>query len=177
MIIRPISRRDAPMLYPLINDPGIAANMLSLPHPYPANVLVPWILKCRESMEKRERFELTMVLKETGQAIGVCSLSRISWEHMNAELGYWLGRPYWGKGYMTEAVTRLVSAGFEVLGLERIYARCFATNPASARVLEKAGLKFEGKGRHEIKKDDRFIDMLHFGLIRADWAVKNHLVL
>lgn len=112
---------------------------------------------------------MAIVLKETCNVIGVCAFYRVSWEHMNAELVYWLGKQYWGKGYMTEAVRRMLAFGFVELGFERIYAGCFTRNLASRHVLEKVGFKYEGIARHEFKKGDDFLDVFHFGLTRDEF--------
>lgn len=172
LILRPILESDADPLYPLINDPDVAANM-HIPHPYPDGMLLPWIKAARESMAHDERREMTILLKSTGAPIGVCGIHRIDWEHMSGEIGYWLGKPFWGNGYMTEAVTGILEYGFNELDLDlyRMYARCLMCNPASARVLEKSGMKFEGCARGEVKKDGRYIDVLHFGMIKPEFAV------
>lgn len=146
--------------------------MLSVPYPYPEDQLVPWIRKAADSMQKRERFELTMVLKETESPIGICAFCNIFWEHSSGELGYWLGKPYWGRGYMTEAVKLMLTFGFEELGLERIFGRCFSRNTASARVMTKAGLKYEGHSRLDIRKGDEYLDMLHFGLYKCNYPAR-----
>ena len=168
LILRPMEESDADALFPLINDADVAINMLSVPHPYPEDAYVPWIRQSREAMERKEMYETAIVLKETGLPIGACTIMNISWGHMRAEIGYWLGKPYWGQGYMTEAVKGMLRFGFEELGLERIYAICFKRNKASARVLEKAGLKYEGLMRHGVKKGDEFLDVPLFGIIRED---------
>jgi RimJ/RimL family protein N-acetyltransferase len=172
LMLRPVREVDAQALFPLINDAEVAATMLQVPHPYPRDQFVPWIRITREAMANKERYEMSIVLKETGKPIGVCSLN-INWPNMSAEIGYWLGKSYWGQGYMTEAAARLLKFGFEVLGLERIHARCFVHNKASAKVLEKIGLNYEGIGRHEVKKGDEFLDIMHFGLIRSEFAARN----
>lgn len=168
LILRPLRQTDAPRLFPLINDPDVAAYIPALPHPYPENTLPEWIRRAEEAMARKERFEFAILLKETGGPIGVCTLSGISWDNRNAELGYWLGKPYWGRGIMTEAAKAVVAFGFDTLGLERIYSSCFEQNLASAKVLKKAGQRYEGCARHEIKKNNEFINILHFGMIRAD---------
>jgi RimJ/RimL family protein N-acetyltransferase len=170
LILRPVREEDAVHLFPLINDALVAANLRTVPHPYPARALEPWIRCARQAMARRERYEMAVVVKTTGLPIGAIALTNLSWAHMNAELGYWLGRAHWGSGYATEAAIRMVAFGFDELGLERIYACCFKGNPASARVLEKAGMTCEGCARHEVRKNDRFIDVLHYGVIRADYG-------
>lgn len=169
LILRPLRLEDALLLHPLINDADVAKYMVAIPHPYPPNSLTIWIRQAREAMKREERIEFAILLKDTGNPIGVCAFNKISWINQNAELGYWLGKPYWGQGIMTEAARAAIAFGFEKLKLERIYANCFEQNIASAKVLEKAGLKYEGCARHEIKKGSEFINVLHYGMIRDDF--------
>lgn len=168
LILRPVELDDAPALFAIMNDPDVTANLL-LPHPYPEEKILPWIESNREALQQRERFVTAVVLKDTGELIGVCAFYRVSWEHMKAELIYWLGKAFWGKGYMTEAAQRMLKFGFEELGLERISVGCFARNKASARVIEKLRFKYEGCARHEFRKDGEFLDELRFGMIREDY--------
>ncbi len=170
LILRPIEESDASALFPLINDQEIVRYTLNIPHPYPEDALAQWIRGAREAMDRRERCELSMVLRETGLPIGVCSMFDFSREHMNAEVAYWLGRRHWGQGYTSEAVRRIVRFGFEDLHLERIHARVFAENARSIRVIEKAGLELERCARREVRKGDRFFDILHYGLIREEYS-------
>lgn len=84
----------------------------------------------------------------------------------SAELGYWLGEPYWGRGLMTEAVKAAVEYGFTELRLKRIFAGVFETNPASAKVLEKAGFVFESRMSKAVFKEGQFLDQLMFVMIK-----------
>ncbi|PYK21144.1 MAG: GNAT family N-acetyltransferase [Verrucomicrobia bacterium] len=77
-----------------------------------------------------------------------------------AELGYWLGERFWGQGIMSEAVGAFTNFCFNNFPLRRVYAEPFANNPASARVLEKAGFVFEGRLRHNVMKDGKLLDSL-----------------
>lgn len=172
LILRPIEETDVSALFPLINDADVARDMMSVPHPYPEEEYAPWIRQAREKMERREQFDMAIVLKETGLPIGSCGIMNISWDHMRGEIGYWLGKPYWGRGYMTDAARRMIEFGFHELGFERIHAYCFTRNGASARVLEKVGLMREGHIRHAIKKADGFHDLYLYGIIREEFAAK-----
>jgi len=173
LILRPVEESDASALFAIMNDPEVTANLLMSPH-LPEDQVIAWIRSRREAWEKKERFAAAVVLKETGELIGTCSLMNVSWEHMNAELLYWLGKPYWGKGYITEAAWGMIRFGFEELGLERISVGCFARNKASARVIEKLGFKYEGCARHKFKKNDEFVDELRFGMIRPDYQGRSN---
>jgi RimJ/RimL family protein N-acetyltransferase len=88
-----------------------------------------------------------------------------------AELGYWVGVPYWGNGYATEASNAVLDYGFESLVLGRIWARAFARNPASSRVLEKVGMRHEGTLRSSIRKNDELLDAEVFGILRDERAL------
>jgi ribosomal-protein-alanine N-acetyltransferase len=85
---------------------------------------------------------------------------------LTAELGYWLGEPYWGKGVMTETVTRFTEYALEHFGLVRIYAEPYAYNKGSFRVLEKAGFVLEGRMRCSVIKDGKIADQLLYAKIR-----------
>ena len=85
-----------------------------------------------------------------------------------AELGYWLAEPFWGRGVMTAAVTAFVAHSFQTLPLQRIFASVYASNPASARVLEKAGFQFEGCMRKNVLKDGEILDSLLYARVRGD---------
>ena len=84
-----------------------------------------------------------------------------------AELGYWLAEPFWGKGVMTEAVKRITEYAFSNFSLKRVYAEPYTSNRASARVLEKAGFKYEGLLRASAFKDGRLVDQLLYARVNA----------
>lgn len=101
-----------------------------------------------------------------GEAIGGIGLTIGNDVHrFSAELGYWLGEPFWGKGIMSEAVKQLTAWGFERLLLHRIYANVFADNVASMRVLEKAGYECEGRLRASVFKNGRVLDQFLYARI------------
>jgi RimJ/RimL family protein N-acetyltransferase len=87
-----------------------------------------------------------------------------------AEFGYWIGKDYWGKNYCTEAVRELIRYGFEQLGLNRIFGQHLARNPGSGRVMEKAGLKHEGRLRQHFRRWEKFEDIDFRSLLKSEWA-------
>src|SRR5215210_6926705 len=89
--------------------------------------------------------------------------------HDNAELGYWIGKPYWGRGYATEAAEEVVRYGFEDLGLHRIHAKHLGSNPASGRVMRKVGMSLEGVRPEHYKKWETYEDRVDYGLMARDW--------
>lgn len=169
LILRPVEESDLSALHPLIDDADVAATMLSTPHPYPEDEFLDFIRNAVKLLERRERYEMTIVLRKTGGSIGAVRFFNVAWEHLRTEMGCWLGRQYWGRGYATEAVGKMLQFGFEELGMEGIHAHCLASNTASARVLEKAGLVREGLIRRAVRKGDAFHDVLLYGMIREDF--------
>jgi RimJ/RimL family protein N-acetyltransferase len=86
--------------------------------------------------------------------------------HRSAEIGYWLGEQFWGRGIATEALTAVTEYAFRNFDLCRLYAHVFEWNPASARVLEKAGYQFEGRLKKSVTKDGQTIDQLMYAIVR-----------
>ena len=89
-------------------------------------------------------------------------------EHSRAALGYWIGVPYWGQGYATEAGREVVRYAFDELGLNRVYAFHFTRNPASGRVLQKIGMVYEGVRRAHTLKGSEYLDDEAYGILRDD---------
>ena len=110
-----------------------------------------------------------IVEKSNNLLIGAIGLT-INSEFERAELGDWIGEPYWGLGYCSEAAQRIVRYGFEDLGLNRIHAWHLARNPASGRVLQKIGMSNEGIARQHTRKHGKFEDIVLCGLLREDYA-------
>jgi RimJ/RimL family protein N-acetyltransferase len=102
------------------------------------------------------------------EAIGGIGYHRQSDVHrLTAEIGYWLGEPFWGRGIATRAVRALTESVFATTPLVRLYAHVFEWNPASGRVLEKAGYTLEGRLRRSVLKEGRVIDQLIYARVRG----------
>jgi len=115
-------------------DPGISATT-TLPHPYPEDGAMKWIQKSLAGREKGHLFEYAVL--DDQELVGVCGLLNIS--QGSGEVGYWTGRPHWGRGFASQSVFLLLEQAFGPLNLHRVYAHCLLTNRASSRVLEKTG--------------------------------------
>jgi RimJ/RimL family protein N-acetyltransferase len=101
-----------------------------------------------------------------------CIELRVEREHDRAETGYWIGVPFWGQGYATEAVRAVCRFAFEQLGLCRVYAHHIPRNPASGRVLAKAGMTKEGVLRQHARARGRTEDIVIYGLLREEAALE-----
>lgn len=168
LVLRPFTPEDAPAVAVLANDPEIAANTLSFSYPYELRMAEEWIAGQPERWEKGELANFAMVVRETNALAGSIGLI-ISAEHGRAELGYWVGRPFWGAGYCTEAARAVVDFGFRALGLNRVQAHHFTRNPASGRVLRKIGMRHEGHLPQWLRKGDVYEDAELFGILREEY--------
>lgn len=168
LILRPFALTDAPAVKRLAGDREMASTTLNIPHPYEDGMAEKWISAHQQQFEKGELVNFAVTLRPDGSLIGAMGL-RITPAHFHAELGYWIGKPYWNHGYATEAAKVVVRYGFEVAGLNRIHAHHFTRNPASGRVMQKIGMKHEGRMRQFVKKWDAFEDLEMYAILRSDW--------
>lgn len=130
-----------------------------------------FLARCREQRSESPRlfYERAIVLKETNQLIGSAGIRIRDWGHRNGDFGYTLDRRYWGQGYATEVARELVKFGFEELRLHRLYATCRPENQASARVLEKCGLRLEGRMRENKFVRGVWVDSLLYAMLEQDY--------
>lgn len=142
LLLRPFVAGDATRVQLLAGDARIADTTATIPHPYPDGVAEAWIEHTWEKWAAGELASFAIVVARSGELVGAISLMQI--ENGEAELGYWVGVPYWGRGIAACAARRLVAYGFEELSLQRIHARCLSRNPASGKVLLRAGFTHTG---------------------------------
>src|SRR5207244_1300970 len=98
--------------------------------------------------------DFAIVAKDSGELLGAIGQA-IDRQHDHGEMGYWIGLPYWNRGYCTEAARSVLAFAFAEIGLHRVFAHHLVRNPASGRVIQKIGMAFEGVHRDAIKKWDR----------------------
>lgn len=164
LTLRPFEDRDAADVQRLAGEYEIALNTLTVPHPYPDGAAERWIDFQREELEKGALHNFAI---DDGQLAG--SMGLMMKGDGIAEIGYWIGKPFWGRGYASEAAAELIRYGFEECGLHRIFAGYFSRNPASGRILEKLGMQYEGTLRHHICKWGEYLDVVYYGLLRDEW--------
>jgi len=135
----------------------------SFPYPYTLEDANEWIAAVCGQVPVRQ-----FAIEVDGFAAGGIGLVPFTDVYRNtAELGYWLGEPFWGRGILSEAVPAVTEYGFSQLNLRRIQAGVYDRNPASARVLEKAGFQLEGRLRSHVTKEGEVMDELVYGKVRA----------
>jgi len=124
-----------------------------------------WIATHASAFYEGKGVTLAITLKEDDTLIGAIGMVA-SPDHNRAELGYWIGRPYWGNGYCTEAAVALIDYGLETLEYHKIDAHHLTKNPASGRVMEKAGMTFEGELIDHVLKDDEYHTVRLYAIVR-----------
>ncbi len=170
LLIRRFNIADAPTVQKLAGDRVIADTTRIVPHPYLDGLAEEWIQSQQPPGPESTTIELAITLRQDTTLVGAISLVAINRQDSRAELGYWIGKPFWGKGYCTEAASEILRYAFETVRLNRVSARHLARNPASRRVLEKIGMSREGCLRQDNKKWDIFEDVVVHGILAAEWA-------
>jgi len=166
--LRSLALADAPAVQSLLADYDIAAGALNIPHPYPEGYGEYWIRRVLSAAANSTRFPFALVRWEDNLLVGTVNLLTHPHDRRD-EMGYWLGKPFWRQGYMTEAVRRVVQFAFEDLQVNRLQAACFSWNVASARVMQKVGMTHEGQMRQHVLKWGKFEDLDYYGLVHDQW--------
>jgi RimJ/RimL family protein N-acetyltransferase len=168
LILRPFEPADAPRLQELAGAREVALGTLRIPHPYPEGAAEEWI---ENQVDAIARGSWVFAIDD-GQFAGTIGLD-VNKDFDRAEIGYWIGVPFWGRGYATEAVGAVLRFGFEELKLNRLYAGHFGRNPASGRVMAKNGMQREGVLRRHVKKWNEYVDIVYYGILRSEWESKH----
>jgi ribosomal-protein-alanine N-acetyltransferase len=171
LLLRKLSLEDAGDLFAYASDPEVARYTTWEAHKTiddSRTVLSQWV----DLYATGQVAPWGVVHKGDAKLIGTCGF--VSWapRHARAEVAYALSRPYWGKGYTTEAVRAVIAFGFNTKGLNRIEARCDIPNIASARVMEKVGMKFEGVLRQQLFVKGVYVDLKMYSILRTEWAAE-----
>lgn len=168
LVLRAFVPENAPDVQSLCGAREVARTTRPIPHPYPDGEAERWISTHRTQFESGEAVHFAVELSETGELIGGVTLA-ISRDDDRAHLTYWIGVPYWCRGYATEAAREAIRHAFEDLDLHRVHAAHFGSNPASGRVMQKVGMTREGIMREHHKKWGEYEDRVAYGLLAADW--------
>ncbi len=164
LLLRAPRIADAPAIAALVNDRRIAENTTRIPHPYRLGDAEDWIALANAD----PRDEILLITLRDGTVAGACGLE---WRDApNPEIGYWLGAPFWGQGYATEAVRAMIDQAFGDFGHAAVEAGARTTNRASRRVLEKCGFQWTGVGLYRIRAINSSAPFDRFCLERRIWA-------
>ncbi|QAS52877.1 GNAT family N-acetyltransferase [Halobacillus litoralis] len=164
--LQPFTKDLAQQVTELAGDEAVAATTF-VPHPYTLEVAEEWIAEHANWIDSRTAFTLAMILRETDELVGTMTL-RVDQKHSKGELAYWVGKPFWNKGYASEAARKIVEFGLNDLDLHRIWSAAIATNPASTKVMQKAGLSYEGTLKHDLYHRGEYKDIDVYGLVKQE---------
>jgi RimJ/RimL family protein N-acetyltransferase len=164
LILRAPCLADVKAVASLANDRRIAENTLRIPHPYRLADAEAFIATA--NVGDQEIVFLTTL--RDGTILGACGIAML--DGKTPEVGYWLGVPYWGRGYATEAARAVIDHAFAALGHEKLVSGARVSNPASRRVLEKCGFQWTGVGLYRIRSINSSAPIDRFRLDRGLWA-------
>lgn len=166
--LEPIAPHHADDVQRLASDPDVVATT-NLPEPYPENGAAEWIAYVMPKHEAGEEYAFA-IRKANGTLVGVCGLVGVTEEV--AELGFWIGKPFWNCGFATAAGRETVHFAFETVGIDRVFARPLERNAPSRRVLEKLGFTFKHTETHENPKWSDKDPIARYEITRADWMAE-----
>ncbi len=161
--LRPFRTTDAPNLVRWLNDSVIFENTLEIPKPYLLKHAKQFIEKNLRQYKQKKPVGIGYVIDIRGRAVGAVGFS---FRGRKGEIGYWLAKPYRGKGIMSEALQLFVDHLFATYKLKKIEGFILVHNSASGRVLEKVGFRSEGILRRHVKKGEKLLDEEHYVLER-----------
>jgi ribosomal-protein-alanine N-acetyltransferase len=166
LLLRKMRLDDAQAMFAYASDPEVTRYVLFETH-RSVEDSEEFLRFAVEGYERGDFGGWGIVLKKSGAFIGTCGVD-VNYEHARAELGYVLSREHWGKGLMPEAVRAVIRFGFRRMELNRIQARCIAENTASERVMEKAGMTYEGTLRESEYIKGAYRDMKLYSILRRE---------
>lgn len=168
LYLRSLNVSDVDRVEELASVYDVAKTTLNIPHPYPKGSAKEFIERVNISEERGEIVSFAITKKNSDSLIGIINI-KLSHAHKRGELGYWIGKPYWGNGYCTEAASALLPFGFTELELNKIIATALSSNPGSWRVMEKIGLTYEGTLKQHVYRFDKFFDLVTYGLLKEEF--------
>lgn len=166
--LRKLTRKDVHDMFEYTSDPEISLYTTWTAHQTIDDTMrfIEYNLRLQEQQQVHE---WAMVDKEKNKMIGTCGYVTWKPQHRVAEIAYAIARPYWGQGLMSEAIRTVLRFGFERMELNRIEARCMVDNLGSERVMQKAGMTFEGVLREQLYAKEMFHDLKIYAILKRDW--------
>ena len=170
ILSRPVEGDMQHIIHYLDSDKVYSENTANMPYPYKeadAKFLIHEVVD--KGFESETDFVFAIRNKENGLIMGLIGIHHWDKANQKAEIGYWLGKEFWNKGYVTEAMTEVLAFGFKVLNLNKMFANFFPHNPASGRVMEKSGMRQEAVLKQEIYKNGKFLDFVRYSILKEDF--------
>jgi RimJ/RimL family protein N-acetyltransferase len=164
LVLRAPRSDDAQAIATLVNDRRIAENTLRIPYPYAVEDAEAFLRVANTTADEI----VFLITGRDGAVVGCCGIAKL--EADQPEIGYWLGVPFWGRGFATEAARAVIDHGFSALGYDVLFGGARVSNPASRRVLEKCGFQWTGVGLYRIRALGSSAPIDRFRLDLRLWA-------
>lgn len=168
LLLRKVLLKDKEDMFEYARDPEVTKYLLWYEHP-DVQYTAKYLRYLQPKYRRGEYYDWAVVNKAQDKMIGTCGFVTFDGDHNNAEIGYVISPKYRGMGYAPEAVRRIISFGFEELGLNRIYARHIVGNDPSGRVMQKSGMSFEGILRSSMYIKEQYRDIALYAVTREDY--------
>lgn len=168
LILNQLSLMDVDRVVECVSVPEIAEFTLNIPHPYTRDHAITWIESSHEAFKLRSAYIFALRDKVSRQVLGAMGV-HVNKTHQRAEIGYWVAKPLWNKGYASEALKEIIRFGMEDLKLNKLYATYAVKNPASGRVMEKSGMNYEGIMKQHIFRDGVFHDIKQYCITQDEY--------
>lgn len=165
LLLRPPEAKDVPHFVPLIAEWDVAKNLSSVPHPYSEEAAFAFVDRAARKRALGEDYAFAVVRREDDEYVGACGVH----PDRNWEFGYWIGKPYWGNGFATEASRCLLAFAFNELNADYVTAGWFHDNPASGRVLDKLGFEPSGQEKRDCRARNESVPCNRVLLTRTRW--------
>lgn len=167
LTLRPYTLDDVDVLWPHVSDPRLPVQMSWSSHTSKDETRA-FLEYATQSLAANT--EIIWAIEDAGTFVGAIGLHGIAWQRAawrvdRAELGYWVGIPFWSRGYMTEAATEVVRFGFDTLGLHKITVGCIDGNDASRKIIERLGFRFIGRHEEDVWRDGAWHAHLRYELL------------
>jgi [ribosomal protein S5]-alanine N-acetyltransferase len=177
LLLRLPRTSDVPLLLRFLNDPGVFRPLFTRTRPLRRRDETEFVAGAIAGAKQGAKLSLAVTLRESGALVGGVGLEIRDWENGHGWTGYWIARPYWRRGYGSEAVSAVCGTAFRTLKLHRIDATVFEFNARSAALLRRLGFRREGGAREVARKGGRWVNEKAFGLLAREFRpfeVRNH---
>ncbi len=168
LTLRPLELSDAPRIEQFVSDARVALMTASIPHPYPPGAGEDFVRQVQGDVRNGKSVLWAIVPCGAEALVGTIAL-RIDRVNAIGELGYWVGVPFWGRGYAGQAAAAVVRYAFETLNLAQVEGYHLVDNPASGRVMQKAGMRPDGVIRKALGRWDENTELAIYRLTREQW--------
>ena len=168
LTLNQLSLTDKATVVQLAGNEKIARMTLNIPHPYNEQDAQAWIEASNDNFKEGAEYNFAIRNPKTLELMGAIGLIMAPKDN-RAAVGYWMGEPYWNKGYTSEALKALLKFGFMELKLNKIYATHLLSNPASGKVMIKNGMVLEGELMDHYKKGEVYRSVKQYRLLKSEW--------